>query len=70
MPSWGRAIAYGRMGKRDEALRIIHTFEERSKKQWVEPTFFAMAYVGIGDRDHAMEWIERAVQVKSFRFAR
>ena len=66
MPSWGRAMAYGRMGRRDEALRIIHTFEERSKKQWVEPTFFALAYLTINDRDHAMEWVERAVQVKSF----
>ena len=28
--------------------------------------FFAFAYLSIGDRDHAMEWVERAVQMKSF----
>jgi tetratricopeptide (TPR) repeat protein len=65
-PSWGLAITYGRMGKRDEALQIIHALEERAKRQWVEPTFVAMAYAGIGDRDHAMEWVERAVQMKSY----
>ena len=66
MPSWGLAMTYGRMGKRDDVLRIIHTFEERSKTEWVDPIFFAMAYAGMGDRDHAMEWIEKAVSIKSF----
>ena len=65
-PSWGLAVTYGRMGKRDEALRDVHALEERAKKQWVEPMFFAMAYAGIGDRDHAMEWVERAVRVESY----
>jgi serine/threonine protein kinase len=65
-PSFGLAITYGRMGQRDEALRIIHALEEREKTQWVDPTFIACAYDGLSDRNAAMRWLERAFQEKAF----
>jgi len=65
-PSFGLAITYDRMGRRSDALAVIHALEERERRQWVDPNFIAFAYAGIGDRDHAMEWLEKAYQRKTF----
>jgi TolB-like protein/tRNA A-37 threonylcarbamoyl transferase component Bud32 len=65
-PAFGLAITYGRMGKRDEGLRVIRALEARERRQWVDPDFIAWAYAGIGDRDHAMEWAEKAFQRKAW----
>jgi hypothetical protein len=64
----GLAITYAKMGKRAEALQVIHALEAREKKQWVEPTFIAFSYAAIGDRDSAMRWLERAFHEKTFAF--
>jgi hypothetical protein len=48
------------MGKRDEALHTIRELEDRERRQWVDPDFIAFAYAGIGDNDHAMDWLEMA----------
>ncbi len=66
MPSFGLAIAYARLGKRDEALHVAHDLEARAKKQWVDPTFIAITFAASGDRDHAMEWLEKGVAMKTF----
>jgi TolB-like protein len=65
-PAFGLAITYGRMGKRDEALGILHALEERWKHQWVDPTFMASGYAGIGDRDQAMAWLNTGFREKEF----
>ena len=65
-PSWGLAMTYGRMGKRKEALDVIHAIEAREKKQWVDPDFVAIGYAAIGDKDKAIAWMERAYRVKTF----
>ena len=65
LPSFGLALTYGRMGGRDDVLKTIHLWDERAKKQWVEPEFVAFAYAGIGDRDHALEWLEKSFRMKT-----
>ncbi len=65
-PLFGLPITYASMGRREDALREIHTLEAREKKQWVDPDIIAIAYAGIGDRDHAMEWLEKAFRMKTF----
>ena len=65
-PSWGLAITYGRMGRRDDALTEIRALEERERHQWVDPTFIAVAYAGVGDRDHAIQWLDKAFREKAF----
>jgi|GEM_PF-5054988 len=54
------------MGKRDDALRAVHAMEQREKKQWLDPNFIALAYAGIGDRDNAIKWLEKAYTMKTF----
>ena len=47
------------------ALGVIHAFEARARRQWVDPDFIAIAYAGIGDADHAMQWLETAFREKT-----
>jgi len=65
-PSVNLAITYARMGKRDEALRVIREMEARERRQWVDPDFLAIAYAGIGDNGRAIQWLETAFQKKTF----
>lgn len=54
------------MGNRDAALRIIREVEARERRQWVDPDFIAIAYAGLGDADHTMQWLETSFQKKTF----
>ena len=65
-PSFGLPMTYARMGRRDEAMRVIHAIEERERTQWVDPNLIAFAYAGVGDRDRAMEWLDKAFRMKTY----
>ena len=65
-PMFGLAMTYARMGKRAEALQVIHALEAREKKTWVEPTWFAIMYAAIDDHDSAMRWLQKAFDEKTF----
>ncbi len=65
-PSTGLAVTYGRMGNRPKALEQIRLLEARERRQWVDPDFIAIAYAGMGDADHTMQWLETAFRKKTF----
>ena len=65
-PTFGLPITYARMGRRADALRAIHAMEQRESKEWLDPDFIAIAYAGIGDRDNAMKWLEKAYSMKTY----
>jgi len=65
-PSFGIAATYWKMGRRDEAKRALSTLEERARRQWVDPTWMAIAYAGVGDRDAVMRWLEDGFRKKAF----
>jgi tetratricopeptide (TPR) repeat protein len=65
-PSWGLAMTYGRMRKRDDALRVLRALEARRKTQWVDGVFLAMGYAAMGDKPHALDWLEQAARDKSW----
>jgi TolB-like protein/DNA-binding winged helix-turn-helix (wHTH) protein/Tfp pilus assembly protein PilF len=56
------ARAYAMSGKRAEALKLVDKLEDQSKKRHVAPFWIAEAYVGLGDKDRAFEWLERGYQ--------
>ncbi|HEV2223247.1 MAG TPA: protein kinase [Candidatus Acidoferrales bacterium] len=61
--------AYGVTGDKQDALKIIHTLEDESKQQYISPYLVALVYVGMNDRDHAFQWLEKAYQVRSWYLA-
>jgi TolB-like protein/tetratricopeptide (TPR) repeat protein len=66
MPFFGLAATYAKLGRPADALREIHGLEARSRKEWVDPSYIAMAYAGIGDKDHAMQWLQTAFDMKTY----
>jgi serine/threonine-protein kinase len=60
---WGLGIA----GRRDEAREVVRRLEERSRSEFVLPLFFAWVHIGLGDREAAFDWLEKACRQRSFR---
>jgi tetratricopeptide (TPR) repeat protein len=57
--------AYARGGHKGEALDFLQKLGALSKEQYVSPYNVAVLYIGLGDKDRAIEWLERAVQERS-----
>jgi tetratricopeptide (TPR) repeat protein len=53
--------AYGVTGHRDSALVIRHRLDSMAVHQTVSATAFAVVYLGLGDRDRAFVYFERAI---------
>ncbi|MGB7063270.1 MAG: protein kinase [Candidatus Zixiibacteriota bacterium] len=51
---------YSYSGKRDEAEKVLDQLHELSKQRYVSPFYIALIYVGIGQKDQAFEWLEKA----------
>ena len=53
--------AYAMTGDTEKARGILRELEERARAAYVSPYHFAYVYIGLGDYDTAMDWLERAV---------
>ena len=54
------ASIYGLEGRKQQAEKLIDELREAARRQYVSGFFFAEAYVGIGQKDQAVTWLERA----------
>jgi len=61
----GLGHAYGMAGNRAEAVQILRELIEQSKKGYVPAFDVAVVYEGIGDDEHAFEWVEKAYAERS-----
>lgn len=59
-----RAHALARMGRAEEARAVIAALESRSRERYVPPYATALIYVGLGEHDAALEWLERAFEAR------
>jgi len=53
---------YGLEGRKNEAEKLIDEAKEMARHQYVSGFFFAVAYVGLGQKDQAVTWLERAYE--------
>jgi TolB-like protein/DNA-binding winged helix-turn-helix (wHTH) protein/Tfp pilus assembly protein PilF len=60
-PTMGRiGIVYGLAGQREQALQVLDHLMERRKRDYVPPIEIAMVHIGLGQKDQAFEWLNRA----------
>lgn len=59
------ACTLGAAGKKDEALRILEDLTELAKEKYVAPYFFAGVYVGLGESERAIEYLEKCYEEHS-----
>jgi len=56
--------AYGRLGKKEEALKILSQLDELSKEKYISPLQKSLVYSGLGMYDQAFEFLEKALSQK------
>jgi tetratricopeptide (TPR) repeat protein len=54
------AYAYAVSGNRDEAQKMLDELKGIAKQRFISPDNFALIYTGLGDRDQAFAWLEKA----------
>ena len=56
------AFAYGIMGRKEDARKLIFELEETAKRQYVSPFNIAIAHAGLKDIDLTLEWLLKAYE--------
>ena len=55
---------YARLGRRDEAMRLLRELEQLFAQGRASPIAFVVIYAGLGDTDAALEWLETACRLR------
>ena len=58
---------YGVWGKRNEAKKILLQLNQLSKRRYVSPYEIGLVYIGLGEKDMAFDWLQKAVADRSIR---
>ena len=56
---------YGLGGKRAEANNVIDELNELSRQHYISPYNIALVYTGLGDKDQAFKWLDKACEDRS-----
>ena len=54
--------AYARNGQKDEAQKVLLQLNEEAKSRYVTPYATALVYLGLGEKERALDELERAYQ--------
>jgi TolB-like protein/tetratricopeptide (TPR) repeat protein len=57
--------AYAQAGRREEGLRLLDELKRRQRTTYIPAAAFVNAYLGLGDNEQALAWLERAYQEQS-----
>ena len=49
-------------GDRPKAEQMLRELEEMTKRQYVSSTAFAMIYLGLGEKEKALDWLDKSYQ--------
>jgi serine/threonine protein kinase/tetratricopeptide (TPR) repeat protein len=60
---------YKQSGYKAAANRIIELYKKRREHSYIDPGFIAEEYAFLGDKDHALEWLEKGYQEKTDEMA-
>jgi eukaryotic-like serine/threonine-protein kinase len=59
------AHSYAIVGQRDSARAILDSLEPQARRGEGSPFYIALVYAGLGEKDRAFEWLEKAYQERS-----
>jgi TolB-like protein/Tfp pilus assembly protein PilF len=52
-------------GKRDEAVKLLGELKQESTRNYVQSYTFALIYIGLGDKEEALNWLEKQMSGRS-----
>jgi TolB-like protein/Tfp pilus assembly protein PilF len=64
------ALAYANSGNKAEAMKIRDRLEALSKERYVSAYCFALVYLGLGDKEAALRWLEKSFQDRAGDYLR
>ena len=62
----GLAHIYAASGRETEARKILAELQKLSEHSYVQATDLALVYAGLGDKDKAFAWLDKAYEERSF----
>jgi TolB-like protein/DNA-binding winged helix-turn-helix (wHTH) protein len=70
LPGWvvtiaGMGHAYGEWGHQAEAKQVLVQLNQMAREKYVTPYGVALVYAGLGDKDQAFAWLNKAVAGRS-----
>jgi TolB-like protein/DNA-binding winged helix-turn-helix (wHTH) protein/Tfp pilus assembly protein PilF len=70
LPGWvvtiaGMGHAYGEWGHQTEAKQVLVRLNQMAREKYVTPYGVALVYAGLGDKDQAFAWLNKAVAGRS-----
>jgi TolB-like protein len=68
-PTAGLAITYARLGRKDDARRVVSQLIERANRYYFPGDQIASVFVALGENDEAFRWINRAMEERSATLA-
>ncbi len=54
--------AYAMLGQKDEAEKILHALEERSKEEYIGPATLMLMHQALGENNRWFECLEKAIE--------
>lgn len=61
----GLGMEYALAGRRADALRALAELKQMAREQYVSPFDVALVYTGLGDKEQAFAWLEKAREDQS-----
>jgi TolB-like protein/DNA-binding winged helix-turn-helix (wHTH) protein/Tfp pilus assembly protein PilF len=58
--------AYAVSGQKSQAEKILAELRERSRRVYIQPYDMALIYAGLGNKEQALVWLEKAYEERSF----
>ncbi len=59
--------AYAVAGRREKALKVLSDLTAIARTRYVEPDLIALIYAGLGDKDQAFCWLDKAYSERSVK---
>jgi TolB-like protein/Tfp pilus assembly protein PilF len=53
---------YAKIGRKDEARRILQRLRDSAKERYVTPYLFALIHLGLGEKDRAIDFLEKTYE--------
>ena len=59
-------LSLARAGQKDEARRLLEEMKAASQKEYVPASAFALAYLGLDQKDEALRWLEKDFEDRGY----